>query len=84
MLADVLEQLRTVQRSIPLFDASAQRPQLPVLDDSQDAQEDKEPIQGLANFKDRVKSEIEFVSKVRDILQYLPFCPAERAKRHSS
>ncbi|KZW00399.1 hypothetical protein EXIGLDRAFT_830802 [Exidia glandulosa HHB12029] len=64
MLADALDQLLAVQRSIPRFEASARRPQLPILDDSQDASsEDREPIQGLAHFKDRVNSEIDFISK---------------------
>lgn len=63
-LADVLNELRAVQSSIAVFAASASRAQLPILDDSHDAStEEKEPIQGLAHFKDRVDSEIKFIAK---------------------
>ncbi|EJD52002.1 hypothetical protein AURDEDRAFT_181565 [Auricularia subglabra TFB-10046 SS5] len=63
-LADVLSELRAVQSAIAVFAASALRAQLPILDDSQDARTDeKEPILGLAHFKDRVESEIKFIAK---------------------
>jgi len=65
-LSVALDQLRGIQNAIPTFASSARRPQLPVLDDSLDGanSDDKEAIQGLAHFKDRVQSEIEFVVKV--------------------
>ncbi|KAH7101311.1 hypothetical protein BKA62DRAFT_192942 [Auriculariales sp. MPI-PUGE-AT-0066] len=61
----IIEQLRSIQSAIPDFVSKAKRPQLPILDDSLDGanDNDKEPIQGIAHFKDKVQSEIDYVQK---------------------